>query len=299
MSFSVLEVNQLIGPNKLDLFNKIEIDAETTGYANLRGADNYKLTGKYFARKGREIRSELLDKNCAPYWTATKADKSLGKTLVINGLDVTAERAWKEDVGVRVCVPFNEISSKVRDLKTINTEKGEVKEFTYGEFPQRRVKHDESEELWKKYESGELKPTGKTYSSWGYSIELFYDGSDYKFEKDEYPEFELNGHKYVMAKASTFQNGDTRNRWVEVEPIEWYLDEKSGLAISKKVLLGGIPLSRTGMYIGGFNNTVVGRFLEEEFKYDIKEIKHTKENVLNEMLEQENDEEKEENRMTF
>ena len=299
MSFSVLSIDQLIGPNKLDLFNKIEIDAESTGYANLRGADNYKLTGKYFARKGRDVKSELLDKTCAPYWTSTKADRSIGKTLVINGLDVQESSAWKEDIGVRVCVPFNEISSKVRDLKTVNTEKGEIKEFIYGEMPQRRVSHDESEELWKKYESGELKPTGKTYTSWGYSIELFYDGSDYKFEKDEYPEFELNGHKYVMAKKSTFQNGEGRKRWVEVQPIEWYLDEKSGLAISKKVLLGGIPLSKIGMYIGGFDNTVVGRFLDEEFKYDIQENSLTKENVLNEMLEKENQEEPQEKRISL
>ena len=291
MSFSVLRLDQLIGPNKLDLFNKIEIDAETTGYANLRGADSYKLTGKYFARKGREVKSDLLDKVCAPYWTSTKADRSIGKTLVINGLDAHGESAWKEDIGVRVCVPFGEISSKARDLKTVNTEKGEVKEFIYGEMPQRRIKHEESEELWKKYESGELKPTGKSYSSWGYGIELFYDGADYKFEKDEFPEFEMDGHKYVMANVSTYDNGSSRKYWVEVEPIEWYLDEQSGLAISKKVLLGGIPLSRTGLHLGRFENTIVSRFLNEEFKFDIQEKKLTKEQELNEMIQEEPEEE--------
>ncbi len=291
MSFSVLRLDQLIGPNKLDLFNKIEIDAEYTGYANIRGADSYKLTGKYFARKGREVKSELLDKLCAPYWTSTKAERTLGSTYVIGGLTAEPKEAWTDDVGVRVCVPFNEIASKVTDLKKIDHGNGEVSEFTYGEMPQRNLNHEENEEMWKKYEAGELKPTGKTYSSWGYRIELFYDGADYKMEKDEYPEFELDGHKYVMAKLGTFHNGSPRSRWVEVEPIEWYLDEKSGLAVSKKVLLGGMPMSRKGIYFGNFDRTIIGKFLNEEFGYDIAVKNNTKEQELNEMIQEEPEEE--------
>ena len=299
MSYSVLRLDQLIGPNKLDLFNKIEIDAETTSYANLRGADSYKLSGKYFARKGKEVKSDLLDKKCAPYWTATKVERSLGKSYAISGLDAVSAQAWKEDIGVRVCVPFAEISNLVSDIKTINTDNGEIKEFLYGEMPQKVINREDSEELWKKYESGELKPTGKTYTSWGYGIELYYDGADYKFEKDEFPEYEMNGHKYVKAKVSTYDNGSPRERWVEVQPIEWYLDEQSGLAVSKKVLLGGMPLSRTGMHIGRFDNTIVGHFLNEEFKYDIQERTLTKENELKEMLEKTDQEELEEKIKTF
>lgn len=298
MSFSILRLDQLIGPEKLDLFNKIDIDAETTGYASIRGADSYKLSGKYFAKKGKEVKSELLDKTCAPYWTSTKAKKTLGSTYAIKGLDAAPVTAWDDNTGVRVCVPFAEIANNARDMRTINTDNGPIKEFIYGEMPQRTVKHEEAEELWKKYESGELKPTGRTYSAWGYKVELFYDGNEYAFEKDEYPEYEINGHRYVMTKLSTFHNGSPREKWVEVEPIEWYLDEKSGLAISKKVLLGGMPISKKGIYFGNFDNTVIGKFLDEEFGYDIEEKRQTKENVLNDMLEEE-EELKEEKRLTL
>ena len=52
-----------------------------------------------------------------------------------------------------------------------------------------------------------------------------------------------------------------------------------------------MPLSRTGMHIGRFDNTIVGHFLNEEFKYDIQERTFRKENELNEMLEKDDQEE--------
>ena len=57
--------------------------------------------------------------------------------------------------------------------------------------------------------------------------------------------------------------------WVEVTPVEWLVDEKTGLAITKKCILGGIPLSRKGIFLGDFEKTLVQDFIDNEFSYDV------------------------------
>ncbi len=72
---------------------------------------------------------------------------------------------------------------------------------------------------------------------------------------------------------------------MEVEPIEWYLDEKSGLAVSKKVLLGGLPMSRKGIYLNNFDKTIISEFLNDEFALDSRKMDNKKE-MIAEMLDE-------------
>ena len=58
--FTVLNLNQVYGDNKLDVFNKYGSDAEVTEYAISRGTDYYPLKGKYL--KGKGIRDLYLIK---------------------------------------------------------------------------------------------------------------------------------------------------------------------------------------------------------------------------------------------
>ena len=56
--------------------------------------------------------------------------------------------------------------------------------------------------------------------------------------------------------------------------ISQIIDKKTDLAITKKCIIGGIPLNRKGIYLGNFEDTLVQQFLDKEFTYDIvgKEI---------------------------
>lgn len=267
--YTILSLNQVYGEGRLDVFNKYGSDAEVTDYAISRGTDYYPLKGKYFSENGLPVESPLLDKKVCDYWTSTKVENSACNCYSYGRVGINKEVVWSDNNGIRVVVPFEEIKGNITKSYTKDFGKGKVTVVECGEYPQRVLSYKEKEAIDELYENGELKPTGKYYSAWGYKNELFYDGTDRKFERDEYPEYEYNGMKFVKAKKAVYENGSRRDIWAVVEPIEWLIDDKTRLAVTKKCIVGGIPISRKGIYLGNFDKTMVQHFLSEEFAYDI------------------------------
>ena len=280
--FTVLSLSQVYGEGRLDVFNKYGSEAEVTDFAISRGTDYYPLKGKYFAESGLPIESPLLDEKVCDYWTSTKVEGSVAKCYSYGRMGINREVAWSDNNGIRVVVPFEEIKDDITSTTTKDFGKGKVTIVTCGEYPQKVLGYREQEAIEELYENGELKPTGKHYSIWGYKNELFYDGTDRKFERDEYPEYEYNGMKFVKAKKAVFENGASRDIWAVVEPIEWLIDDKTRLAVTKKCVTGGVPISRKGIYLGNFENTMVQSFLTDEFAYDIFNKKNNLKNMLDE-----------------
>lgn len=79
MSYKILSLDQIEGPNSLEIFDKIGADAEVTDFARYRGAESFPLKGKCFAAKGLKVESPILDKKSAKYWTSTKVPGSIPK----------------------------------------------------------------------------------------------------------------------------------------------------------------------------------------------------------------------------
>ena len=272
--FTILRLDQVIGDKKLEVFKNYGVDAEVTDYAVKRGTESFKLKGKYFAANGVEPEGDLLDKNVCEYWTSTKADGTFGAAYSVGKLDAHKEASWNSENGIRLVVPLSDIQDDIIDSYTISGSDGDVRVVTYGEYPQTVITGDEKQKLNELYENGTMKPTNKTYGAEGFRIERYYDGNDFKYEETEYQEYELDGERYVLAERAIFDNGDgSRNFWAKVEPIEWLVDEKSGLAISKKCIVGGIPLKRNGLYNGNINKTRVQNFIDNDLAYDIQPTK--------------------------
>ncbi len=291
MGMTILSLDQVQGDNMLDVLKNYGAAAAVTPYAVRRGTDAFILKGKYFAAKGIEPSGELLDQVVCEYWTSTKADGTIGRAYSMGGFSVNTEPSWTSENGIRLVVPLEEIQDKISDSYTIEGINGPVEVVTYGEYPQSIYKGDASRELFELYESGAMKPTGKTYGAEGYRVERFYDGDDRDYEQDEYNEYEYNGEKYVLAKRAVFDNGGDRYFWSKVEPIEWLVDEKSGLAVSKKCIVGGIPLKRNGVYFGNMDKTRVQKFIDNDLSYDIEPKKVINKDIES-MLEEEQEEEK-------
>ena len=279
--FSVLSVEQVFGDGKLDVFRKYGSDAEVTDYAISRGTDYFPLKSKYFIEKGIKIDSPLLNKKVCDYWTSSKVDGSMSKCFSYGKLGINQEAAWSDDNGIRVVVPFKSIKKEVIKSNTEDYGNGEVRTVLYGAYPQRVLNHLEMNYLDKALENGELKPTGKKYAAWGNKNELFSDGCERNFERDEFAEYEYNGVKYVKGNKAVFENGSNRRIWAVVEPIEWIVDEKTGLAITKKCIIGGIPLNRKGIFLGDFESTLVQDFIDNEFSYDISLTHKELDKILN------------------
>lgn len=267
-NFTVLRLDQIIGPNQLDVFKRYGTESAPSMYAVRRGVEDFILKGKYYAAKNMEVKGTLLDKACCEYWTSTRVEGSIAKCYAFGKLDAIPEAAWSDNNGIRLVVPLDVIKDKITDSYTIQGEGGDVKVVVYGEYPQDVLKTEEKYEMNAVYNDGEAKPTGKTYSAVGYKTEMFYDGNERHFERDEYPEYEYKGEKYVLGKNAYFHNGDSRFFWAKVQPIEWIVDEESGLAITKDCIVGGVPISRKGVYLGNFDKTLVQDFIDSDLVDD-------------------------------
>ena len=269
-NFTILRLDQVIGDKRLEVFDNYGVDAEVTDYAVKRGTEGFKLKGKYFAANGMEPEGNLLDKMCCEYWTSTKADGTLGSAYSVGRLEAHQEASWDSENGIRLVVPLSEIQDDIIDSYTVSGKNGDVTVVTYGEYPQTVIIGDESKKLTELYEDGVMKPTGKSYGAEGYNVERYYDGNKWKYEESDYQEYELDGERYVLAERAVWDNGDSnRYFWSKVEPVEWLVDEKSGLAISKKCIVGGIPLKRNGLYLGNINKTRVQSFIDNNLVYDL------------------------------
>ena len=175
--FTVLNLNQVYGDNKLDVFNKYGSDAEVTEYAISRGTDYYPLKGKYIIEKGLPSNTPLLDKKACDYWSSSKVGDSAFKCYTYGRFGVNQTAAWSDNVGVRVVVPIEDIKDEIVSSYTEDYGNGEFTTVVYGIYPQLVLNYDEKRKLDKLYESGELKATGKNYSAWGIKTELFFESS--------------------------------------------------------------------------------------------------------------------------
>ncbi|MBP5678697.1 MAG: hypothetical protein J6X28_02585 [Bacilli bacterium] len=269
MKLEVLRLDQIIGDHALNVFSRFGKEASPTGYAIERGVNESILREKAFLAKGLEPIPSLLNKEYCEYWTSTKVEGTISKCFSYGGLEAKAEPAWNEDNGIRIVASLEELQPYIRNSYTILNNDKDVLVVTAGEYPQDVVDGEGRYLMNTLYREGSVIPTGKTYRAVGYRTELFYDGNSRHFERDLYPEFEYNGDKYVLAKTACFHNGDSRYFWSKVRPIEWIVDEDSGLAITKDCIVGGIPLNRKGVFLGDFDKTLVQDFIDNDFLNDV------------------------------
>ena len=128
-----------------------------------------------------------------------------------------------------------------------------------------------------------LNKTGKIYTtdSVMYSGTLRYQDMDIPFKANTYAEYEYNGKKYIRFVSTSnslrdvLSNGKNiqRNKvyWIEVEPIKWLIDEKTGLALSKKVVFAGLQFDKKNNYAGIFENSDIKRFMDVFFSREMIE----------------------------
>ena len=79
-----------------------------------------------------------------------------------------------------------------------------------------------------------------------------------------YDELVYNNQKYIRL----WENCD-RYLWINVEPITWLIDEKTGLLISKKILLSGIRFAERLSDTSDFSNSDMKYYLDNFMKYEI------------------------------
>ena len=160
-------------------------------------------------------------------------------------------------------------------LKNRKTSINGIDVVEYGEYPQTVADEQTSERLEKLFQTASLQQTGKNYT---------FDSAnphnwEAAFRATTYPEYELEGMKFIRLKArpydrdSVLSNGSGVEErafyWVRVEPIEW-LKDPTGILISKKALFAGIQFNPQYEYDGDFSKTFMKHYLDTYFAKEIE-----------------------------
>ena len=101
-----------------------------------------------------------------------------------------------------------------------------------------------------------------------------------------------NGKKYVRIEANfyhkegtTLSNGKTYKNgdyvWVEVQPIRWLVSLKEDKAITRDIILAGIPYNKDNNYSGKLEDSTLYQYINNIFAREIEPSK-TSINLLKE-----------------
>lgn len=155
-----------------------------------------------------------------------------------------------------------------------------TEEVEYGEYPQYAADSRMQSILESEYNRG-MNKTGRSYTF----DSVKYDDYGTGFKPVTYEEYEYQGKKYIRIRAnSDFDGGkfklsngveyrDGDYVWVEVSPVKWLIDDRTGILISKFGLVSGIRfLDKRTIYKGDFSRTEMKEYLD---RYMIRDLTQT------------------------
>ena len=231
----------------------------------------------------------ILTRGCVRDEDYVDEDKSLtGRTCV--AWTKTVNKYVKEifiDGLCSCCGYINDISCVIRpvlqnstiSLPSTVSDPNIIMEIGYGEYPQNAPSATMQKELEKEYKKG-MNKTGRSYTFSSSPCDDF----DTLFKPITYDEYEYHGKKYIRVRAiaeypdyeSILSNGlackDGDYFWVQVSPVKWLIDDKTGLLISKKGLVAGIGFGDVKYYDGmsyDFDKSELKKYLDTHMMHDL------------------------------
>ena len=261
-NFTFLTEEQIFGNDQLDILKEYGTKCAITDFSILLGG----YPSDYYTSEGN-TRKDRTDW----WWTKSSDGDNDARVVRKNGIRFWY-RVYERTVGARPALPYSSISSI--SSNGVRGRNG-ILEVEYGEYPQTIVSEDFARTLERAYSNRTINQTGKSYTTDSVS----YQDTDTLFQARTHIEYEYNGRKYIrfvgdsncsgeiLSDGRTIQNGDVY--WVEVEPIKWMIDERTNIALSKKLIFSGVQFNRERNYKGNFNRTDIKEFMDRHFSKDI------------------------------
>ena len=253
------------GINQLDIFAKVGTKAAITDFSILSGgyvSDNYHIDSDK-SLKGRTGYS----------WSSTRDGGTHARCVDSGGTsgwhdrddrNVSARSASLSSGGSPSIIPPNAVRGQDGVLR-----------FKEGEYPQTAAGADVSAQLDAALKNGTLKTTGKAYTTDSHRWNEIYES----FTPLTHTEYEYAGKKYIQVKANLYNENVSLSNgghvktgeaiWVEVEPITWLYDEKTGIMVTEKLIFAGVQFNEQP-YDGDFSKTTIKNFMDT---YVAKEIR--------------------------
>ena len=211
------------------------------------------------------------------FWTRSDDGDNDVRGVYKNGFRFTICR-FKRYGAVRPALQSSVIFSKISP----NRVRGDFgkEEVEYGEYPQNAADSRMQNILESEYNRG-MNKTGRSYTF----DSVKYNDYDAGFKPVTYEEYEYQGKKYIRIKANSNFDGDRFKLsngveyidgdyvWVEVSPVKWLIDDRTGILISKKGLVSGIRfLDKKTNYKGDFDRTEMKDYLD---RYMLRDLTQT------------------------
>lgn len=266
--FRLLKLSEVTGSLSLRAFNTYGLVAKATDFVN--------ITGGY-----------TTDLGCC-YWLMDKKGTIPPSVYYISDVySGGVPQACKCDYSNYVIRPVTHLD----DIKEYNVISNDLDSMIieYGEFPQTVEKNDISKMLEALYQMNEIERTSKIYTI--SDLSRSNDIDNRPFIPKSYQEITFSNKRYirVVAQSKGLTNlSDGRvveNKtpyWIKVEPVRWIVDKLTGVCVSQKGLITGIPFSHSTNYSGYFNESDISRYFELYLSDEINkvEIKGTKETKI-------------------
>ena len=246
------------------------------------------LTGSYL-REDTIDEDRSLTGRTSCFWTRSDDDDNDVRMVDENGIRSYIYRC-KRSGTVRPALQSSVIFSQISPNRVMGY--NGIEEVEYGEYPQNAADSRMQNILESEYNRG-MNKTGRSYTF----DSVRYDDYDTGFIPVTYEEYEYQGKKYIRIKANSDFGGDrfmlsngVKYRdgdyvWVEVSPVKWLIDNKTGILISKKGLVSGIRfLDRNQKYKGDFSKTEMKEYLDRYMSKELFQTTKTKETVNEEEI---------------
>ena len=159
---------------------------------------------------------EERDRDISYFWLDSETENVVTFTNRVRKLDETSD-----DIGVKVLQDFNELEDVIVKRKYNNH-----RICTWGEYPQTRATLEDSNKLDKLLKLGFLGITGNVYTFNQNYI------SSTNPEYEYLVEYEADDKKYVHLYELI--DGKPKSLWIEVEPVEWIVDNKTNIKPRKE-----------------------------------------------------------------
>ena len=237
------------------------------------------LTGSYLCKDTYYNIDEDKSLTGRTSWFWTRSDDGYGKVCMVHRNGTWGyNRVYKRDGAVRPALQSSVIFSQISPNRVRGYNGTE--EVEYGEYPQNAADSRMQNILESEYNRG-MNKTGRSYTF--DSVEN--DDYDTGFKPVTYEEYEYQGKEYIRIKANSafdgnkfklsngveYRNGDYV--WVEVSPVKWLIDDRTGILISKKGLVSGIRfLDERTSYKGDFDRTEMKEYLD---RYMLRDLTQT------------------------
>ena len=227
------------------------------------------LTGGYLCRDADCNIDEDRSLTGRTSWFWTRSDDGDNDVRAVNMLgDRYNKCKFTRDGAVRPVLQSSIIFSQIYPNRVRGYNGTE--EVEYGEYPQNAADSRMQNILESEYNRG-MNKTGRSYTF----DSVKYKDYDTGFKPVTYDEYEYQGKKYIRIKANSdfsgnefkLSNGavyiDDDYVWVEVSPVKWLIDDRTGILISKKGLVSGIRfLDKETEYKGDFDRTEMKEYLD-------------------------------------